>query len=111
MADTKYSGEKTLRVAPSKTLAIKRSVEQGVVRQSFSHGRTKSVVVEKVKRRVVGAGAEPKAEAAPAKAPARAATPAEAAPQEAAPRAKAVAPASAPQDSPNPSGVVLRTLT
>jgi translation initiation factor IF-2 len=78
MADTKDTGEKTLRVAPSKTLTIKRSVEQGVVRQSFSHGRTKSVVVEKVKRRVVGAGAEAKAEAAPAKAPAsRAAAPAE----------------------------------
>src|SRR6202140_4742870 len=29
----------------------KRSVEPGVVRQSFSHGRTKPVVVEKVKRR------------------------------------------------------------
>jgi Glyoxalase superfamily protein/Clp amino terminal domain, pathogenicity island component/Bacterial translation initiation factor IF-2 associated region len=29
----------------------KRSVEQGVVRQSFSHARTKPVVVEKVKRR------------------------------------------------------------
>jgi ATP-dependent Clp protease ATP-binding subunit ClpA len=29
----------------------KRSVEQGVVRQSFSHGRTKPLVVEKVKRR------------------------------------------------------------
>jgi ATP-dependent Clp protease ATP-binding subunit ClpA len=29
----------------------KRSVEQGNVRQSFSHGRTKPVVVEKVKRR------------------------------------------------------------
>jgi translation initiation factor IF-2 len=112
MADTKDSGEKTLRVAPSKTLTIKRSVEQGVVRQSFSHGRTKSVVVEKVKRRVVGAGAEAKAEPAPAKAPAsRAATPAEAAPQETAPRAKAAAPAAAPQDSPKPSGVVLRTLT
>ena len=58
MADTKDTGEKTLRVAPSKTLTIKRSVEQGTVRQSFSHGRTKAVVVEKVKRRVVGAGAE-----------------------------------------------------
>jgi translation initiation factor IF-2 len=116
MADTKDSGEKTLRVAPSKTLTIKRSVEQGVVRQSFSHGRTKSVVVEKVKRRVVGAGAETKAEPAPAKTPvkapaSRAATPAEAAPQEAAPRTKAAAPAATPQDSPKPSGVVLRTLT
>jgi hypothetical protein len=29
----------------------KRSVEQGVVRQTFSHGRTKPLVVEKVKRR------------------------------------------------------------
>ena len=75
MADTKDTGEKTLRVAPSKTLTIKRSVEQGTVRQSFSHGRTKAVVVEKVKRRVVGAGAEAKPEpvakatAAPAVAP------------------------------------------
>jgi translation initiation factor IF-2 len=114
MADTKDPGEKTLRVAPSKTLTIKRSVEQGVVRQSFSHGRTKSVVVEKVKRRVVG-GAEAKAEPAPAKtqvkAPAsRAPAPAEAAPAEKAPRAKAAAPSVAP-DSPKPSGVVLRTLT
>jgi translation initiation factor IF-2 len=110
MADTKDTGEKTLRVAPSKTLTIKRSVEQGVVRQSFSHGRTKSVVVEKVKRRVVGAGAEAKAEAAPAKAPAsRAAAPAEAAPADKAARAKAT-PAT-PQEAPKPSGVVLRTLT
>jgi len=110
MADTKDSGEKTLRVAPSKTLTIKRSVEQGVVRQSFSHGRTKAVVVEKVRRRVVG-GAEAKAEPAPAKAPVRkAAAPAEAAPIEKAPRAKAAATA-VPQDGPKPSGVVLRTLT
>ncbi|HEX5779346.1 MAG TPA: translation initiation factor IF-2 [Xanthobacteraceae bacterium] len=108
MADTKDTGEKTLRVAPSKTLTIKRSVEQGTVRQSFSHGRTKAVVVEKVKRRVVGAGAEAKPEpvakltAAPAPAPA-----------DKAPRAKAAAPgpAAAPQDGPKPSGVVLRTLT
>jgi translation initiation factor IF-2 len=45
-----------VKVSPSsnKTLTLKRSVEQGVVRQSFSHGRTKQVVVEKVKRRTVG---------------------------------------------------------
>ena len=110
MADTKDSGEKTLRVAPSKTLTIKRSVEQGVVRQSFSHGRTKAVVVEKVRRRVVG-GPEAKAEPAPAKAPVRkAAAPAEAAPVEKAPRPKAAA-AAVPQDGPKPSGIVLRTLT
>ena len=67
---TKNSGEK-LSVTPSKTLTLKRSsVEQGVVRQSFSHGRSKAVVVEKVKRRVSGPG-EAKAEpAVPDRAPA-----------------------------------------
>ncbi|MEY3552794.1 MAG: translation initiation factor, partial [Pseudomonadota bacterium] len=63
MSDTKNTGDKTLTVG--KTLSLKRPVEQGVVRQSFSHGRTKAVVVETVKRRVVGPGAAP---AAPAKA-------------------------------------------
>ena len=64
MADTtKNSGEK-LSVASTKTLTLKRGgVEQGVVRQSFSHGRSKAVVVEKVKRRVAGPG-EAKAEPA-----------------------------------------------
>jgi len=58
MSETKHPGEKTLSVTPTKTLTLasKRGVEQGVVRQSFSHGRTKPVVVEKVKRRVVGPG-------------------------------------------------------
>src|ERR1700731_4820205 len=52
---TKNPGDKTLSVAPTKTLTLKpRGVEQGVVRQSFSHGRTKAVVVEKVKRRIGG---------------------------------------------------------
>src|SRR5216683_2278283 len=50
---TEKTGEKKLSVAPSKPLSLKgRGVEQGVVRQSFSHGRTKAVVVEKVKSRV-----------------------------------------------------------
>ncbi|WP_332122954.1 translation initiation factor IF-2 associated domain-containing protein, partial [Azorhizobium caulinodans] len=52
MNDTKTPGDKTLHPAPGKTLTLKRPVEQGTVRQSFSHGRSKSVVVEKVKRRV-----------------------------------------------------------
>ena len=51
MSDTKSPGEKKLGI---KTLTLKRGVEQGVVRQSFSHGRSKQVVVEKVKRRVLG---------------------------------------------------------
>ena len=58
----KTTGEK-LSVSSTKTLTLKRSgVEQGVVRQSFSHGRSKSVVVEKVKRRTIGP-AEAKADA------------------------------------------------
>jgi translation initiation factor IF-2 len=49
---TEKTGEKTLSVTPTKTLTLKgRGVEQGVVRQSFSHGRTKQVLVEKVKSR------------------------------------------------------------
>src|SRR5215467_4981367 len=66
MTETKNPGEKTLTVTPTKTLTLKRSVEQGVVRQSFSHGRTKAVVVEKVKRRTVSPGDGKVADAAPA---------------------------------------------
>ena len=62
---TEKTGEKKLSVAPTKTLSLKgRGVEQGVVRQSFSHGRTKAVVVEKVKSRGPTRGkAEPAAPA------------------------------------------------
>src|SRR5262249_21002324 len=67
---TKNSGEK-LSVTPSKTLALqRRRVEQGVVRQSFSHGRRKAVVVEKVKRRVSGPGEARAEPAVPERAPA-----------------------------------------
>src|SRR6478752_6941993 len=99
MVDTKSPGDKTLSV-PTKTLTLKPRVETGTVRQSFSHGRTKQVVVEKRGKRRVATdpaaaetpAAEPTAKAAPAKAPpSRPATPL------AAPRAS--------------SGVVLRTLT
>ena len=65
------AGDSTLTVAPTKTLSLKRPVEAGIVRQSFSHGRTKAVVVEKVKRRTLGPGeAHPPREATPAPAPA-----------------------------------------
>ncbi|MEX0591815.1 MAG: translation initiation factor IF-2, partial [Xanthobacteraceae bacterium] len=113
MANTKDPGEKTLRVTPSKTLSLKR--EQGVVRQSFSHGRSKAVVVEKVKRRAVGPGSEAKAEPAPAKVPAsRVPAPAAEAPAaDKAPRARTAAKPAAqePISGAKPSGVVLRTLT
>lgn len=59
MSDTKNTDDKTLSVAPKKaTLSLgRRTVEQGTVRQSFSHGRTKAVVVEKKKSRGHGDGA------------------------------------------------------
>ncbi len=108
---TKNSGEK-LSVAPSKTLTLKRpGVEQGVVRQSFSHGRSKAVVVEKVKRRIGPGDAKPEPAAAPersAAAPKRTGAPAAAPARSAAPAASSSA---TPAVSPKASGVVLRTLT
>src|ERR1700754_435567 len=61
-------------------LGLKRTVETGKVKQSFSHGRSNTVVVEVKKRRILGRPGEappaeaPKPEAeAPAPAPAKAA--------------------------------------
>ncbi|MCX8502435.1 MAG: translation initiation factor IF-2 [Beijerinckiaceae bacterium] len=114
MNDKNSSGDKTLHMSQTKTLSLKRPVEQGVVRQSFSHGRTKAVVVEKVKRRIVGPGETPVvAEAAPVapKPVVQAPVAAAAAPAPAAP-AKPTPSRSAPASkSTAPSGVVLRTLT
>src|ERR687893_116156 len=62
--DTKAPGDKTLHMSP-KTLSLKRPVEQNTVRQSFSHGRSKAVVVETVKRRAPGSGPAPAREAGP----------------------------------------------
>jgi translation initiation factor IF-2 len=105
---TEKTGEKKLSVAPSKTLSLKgRGVEQGVVRQSFSHGRTKAVVVEKVKSRTP-TRAKPDL-AAPAAAP-TGKQPAAAKAAAAAPVPAAASPAAA-APAPRPSGVVLRTLT
>ncbi|HZP70206.1 MAG TPA: translation initiation factor IF-2 [Pseudolabrys sp.] len=109
MSETKNPGEKKLSV-PSKTLTLKPRTETGTVRQSFSHGRSKQVVVEKVKRRVVGSDA--KAEAPPAvetKKPAGKAAAAAAAAAASTAGAGAAQVEAAPK--PKPSGVVLRTLT
>lgn len=57
MSDTNNKDDDKKLRASSKTLTLKRPVEQGTVRQSFSHGRSKAVVVETVKRRVIGTGA------------------------------------------------------
>ena len=57
MSETENARDTTLTLAPSKTLHLKqRQTEHGMVRQSFSHGRSKVVVVEKVKRRGPGHG-------------------------------------------------------
>jgi translation initiation factor IF-2 len=102
MSETKNPGEKKLSVSGGK-LTLKPRTETGVVRQSFSHGRSKQVVVEKVKRRSIGSAPEAKAEPAPKEAPKKRA---------AAPKAgAATAPAPMPAEALKPSGVVLRTLT
>ncbi|HEX3163053.1 MAG TPA: translation initiation factor IF-2 [Pseudolabrys sp.] len=102
MSETKNPGEKKLSVGK---LTLKPRTETGVVRQSFSHGRSKQVVVEKVKRRAVGGPGEAKAEPVPVvetKKPAPSKAPA-------APAARAAA--AQTEAKPKPSGVVLRTLT
>jgi translation initiation factor IF-2 len=107
MADTTKPGDKKLGVT-GKTLTLKPRVETGTVRQSFPHGRTKQVVVEKRGKRRIG-GDTPLSEAAHA---APEPVVAKAAP------ATAKAPLGRPAASPPPaaparnaSGVVLRTLT
>ena len=66
MSDTKSGDDKTLSVTPKKTLTLKRpGIEQSTVRQNFSHGRTKSVVVETKKRKFSLPGDKPEPAAAP----------------------------------------------
>ncbi|SEC79097.1 bacterial translation initiation factor 2 (bIF-2) [Rhizobiales bacterium GAS188] len=123
MSDLKTPGDKPLSM-PTGKLSIKRPAEQGTVRQSFSHGRSKTVVVEKVKRRAgtdapapvqapvvkrvaapaVARSAQP---AAPTAARSPAAAPSASAPQ---PAARAPAPR-APAPAGQKASIVLRTLT
>jgi translation initiation factor IF-2 len=100
MTDNKPPSDKTLSVTPKSTLSLKRpdGGGAGTVRQNFSHGRTKTVAVEVVKRR------------APVAPPA-------AAPRDTAPAGGEVKPA-APmslkptlQQRPAAGGMVLRTLS
>ncbi len=103
MADKNTPGDKKLSM-PSKTLTLKPRVETGTVRQSFPHGRSKQVVVEKRGKRRIGADGQI------ADAPH--------APEPVAPKAPAAKPqpgrsggTSQPSGPRNTSGVVLRTLT
>jgi translation initiation factor IF-2 len=72
MNESKTSGDKTISVAKPR-LSLKRggNVERDTVRQSFSHGRTNTVQVERKKRRVVLPGEKPEAPAPASAAPAR----------------------------------------
>jgi len=90
MTDT---NDTTKKPSAGKTLTLKKT-ETSTVKQSFSHGRTKAVVVEK--KRTLGPVTTAKSPEKPAAAPSAKAAPAAAAPaRDAAPRA----------------GVVLRQLT
>ncbi len=53
------SDDKKLTLAPRAPLGIKKTEVVGKVRQSFSHGRTNTVVVETKKRKLIGKEAEP----------------------------------------------------
>ncbi|MDX8532695.1 translation initiation factor IF-2 [Mesorhizobium sp. VK25A] len=105
MNDTKSGDDKTLSVTPKKTLTLKRpGLEQGTVRQNFSHGRTKSVVVETKKRKFSLPGDKPEPVAPSVFTPKPAAAPVAAAPvvQEA---------PKAPPPPPERSGMVLNELS
>jgi translation initiation factor IF-2 len=129
MAETNTPGEKKLSVS-SKTLTIKPRTESGTVRQTFGGGRSKQVVVEVKKRRVLGDSKPEQAASASSSAPAAPA--ASAAAGAAAPVTRPGKPAAKPATSPRgaasaaaaqqtapaptapptkPSGVVLRSLT
>ena len=123
MTDQADTGERKPK-AGGKTLSLKRTVESGHVRQNFSHGRSKSVVVEKKKKRTLKTGGEAApapveekakpavAKAAPEPAPEVEKPVAEAAPAAPAARAAPAAPAAPEKKAARPrSGVVLRTLT
>src|SRR5689334_2541013 len=113
MAEQTPDGGKKPTLGAKPTLSLKRSADAGVVRQSFSHGRSKQVVVEVKKRRTLGADGKPEAAAPAAAAPAaKRAAPATPAAKTATPAAAAPAATPTPAAAaPKPSGVVLRTLT
>jgi translation initiation factor IF-2 len=97
MSDTKDTSKHGIG---GRTLSVKRpSVEQGRVRQNFSHGRSKTVAVEIKRKRSAGPGE-------PVKIEPREAQPLNLKPQLARPEPRREEPV-----SPARSGMVLRTLT
>lgn len=69
MSEQKDQTEKTVRTGARKPLTLQKTVESGHVRQNFSHGRSKSVVVEKKKTRKLGPPGAEHAEAPAVTAP------------------------------------------
>jgi len=100
MSETKDQDDRKLG-SPARTLGVRKTtVEQGRVRQSFSHGRTKTVVVETKRKRAPVSG-RPDAASQP-----------EAKPAVATPAPKPTAQPEPPvAEKPARSGVVLRTLS
>ena len=71
MSETNEPEGKTIPGGGKMTLGLRRTVESGHVRQSFSHGRSKSVLVEKKKRRAIGSGGAPQVVEEPTPKPAQ----------------------------------------
>ncbi len=92
MSDTKDTDANKQAPSSGNRLSLKRTVDAGRVKQSFSHGRSKSVVVEKKRKRIVmpaggAAAAVKKPQPAPAPpTPAESAKPAARAPGQSAKR-------------------------
>ncbi len=101
MSETKDTGDTKLRLSGGSTLSLKGTAGSGRVRQSMSHGRSKTVVVEKKRKRILRPGEIAPTPAAPS--PVVDVAPPPPAPAE-------VKPATEPTAS-RGSGVVLRTLT
>ena len=111
MSDTNEPGdEKGGEV--KKTLSLKRG--GNTVRQSFSHGRSNTVVVEKKRRRFSAPGSAPASEAAPAAAEARPAAAPKPAPAATKPVVETKPAPSAPQppqNTGNTGSTILRQLS
>ena len=99
MSEPKETTEKTAGASGRKPLSLVSRVESGHVQQKFSHGRSKTVVVEKKRSRSLKEGEEPMA--------ARPLSPATPAPR---PQAAKPAAGAARADQPK-AGALLRTLS
>ena len=110
MSETKEQDDKTAGgERPKRTLALQRTEVAGQVRQSFSHGRTRSVVVVKKKKRTISG---PGSEGADAHADIEVKPPVVVAPAAAAKVARpAPLPARSPGVQPRTGGAVHRTLS